>query len=208
VTPGDLRQVFRQYPAGVAVVTADDGGSPVGLTVTSLASVSTDPPTISFNVAHASSVWPALARADRVVVHLLRCDQAGLGATFARRGADRFAAPTRWRASPDGIPFLLGCLAWMTGAVTNRFAVGDHSILVAAVAACGTDGGEPLLYHDRAFHALGAALPGSTAHAQAPRAVPAHGMPGNGLTAGAVAHSRQAPAERDRVGTGEARWVS
>jgi flavin reductase (DIM6/NTAB) family NADH-FMN oxidoreductase RutF len=157
MTPGDLRRVFRQHPAGVAVVTADDGGRPVGMTVTSLASVTAEPPRISFNIAHTASAWPTLARAELMAVHLLRLDQSRLAATFARPGADRFAPPTRWRRGSDGVPLLHGCLAWMTVAGVERFPVGDHSILVATVLECeaGDGEGDPLLYHERTYRSVG-----------------------------------------------------
>jgi flavin reductase (DIM6/NTAB) family NADH-FMN oxidoreductase RutF len=158
-SPEDLRSTFRRHAAGVAVVTANATTGPVGFTVTSLVSVSAQPPRVSFNVAHGSSSWPAISLARYVGIHLLGADQSDLAARFARSGADRFAAPTVWAPGPRRIPLLDGCVAWMVGAVEERLPVGDHSIVVVKVLHLGgrADVGEPLLYHDGTFRELAGA---------------------------------------------------
>ncbi len=44
-----FRHAFRHHPAGVAVVTADAGDGPAAMTVSSVASVEVDPPTLVFS---------------------------------------------------------------------------------------------------------------------------------------------------------------
>jgi flavin reductase (DIM6/NTAB) family NADH-FMN oxidoreductase RutF len=147
----DLRQAFRRHPAGVAVITVAGLHGPVGLTVTSLVSVSAEPPRLAFNISHTSSAWPAVSLTRHLGVHLLGADQHELAATFARSGADRFAAPTVWAPGPRRVPVIEGCVTWMVGAV-------DQSIVVVRVLHVGgrPDGGEPLVYHDGAFRELAA----------------------------------------------------
>ena len=99
-SPDLLRSVFRRHPAGVAVVTARGRSGPVGFTATSLASVSAEPPMLSFGVSTGGSSWPAIAETEHVGVHLLGEHQQDLAATFARRGADRFGPGTAWREGP------------------------------------------------------------------------------------------------------------
>jgi len=155
-SPEDLRHAFRRHAAGVAVVTANSTRGPVGFTVTSLASVSADPPRLSFNIAHSSSSWPAVSLTRHVGIHLLGTEQAELAATFARSGADRFAAPTVWAFGPRRVPIVDGCVSWLVGAVEQRVAVGDHSIVVVRVLHVGgrAEPGDPLLYHDGGFRRL------------------------------------------------------
>ena len=112
-SPDLLRSVFRRHPAGVAVVTARGRSGPVGFTATSLASVSAEPPMLSFGVSTGGSSWPAIAETEHVGVHLLGEHQQDLAATFARRGADRFGPGTAWREGPEGVPVLDGVPAWM-----------------------------------------------------------------------------------------------
>ncbi|WP_455771814.1 flavin reductase family protein, partial [Streptomyces mutabilis] len=108
-----LRSVFRRHAAGVAVITARGDAGPVGFTATSLTSVSTEPPLLSFGIGTGSSSWPTVCEAEYVGVHVLGEHQQDLATTFARSGADRFAAPTAWREGPEGVPVLDGVLAWL-----------------------------------------------------------------------------------------------
>ncbi|GAT80103.1 flavin reductase [Streptomyces sp. F-3] len=150
-----LRSVFRRHAAGVAVITARGEAGPVGFTATSLASVSAEPPLLSFNIATGGSSWPVIARTGHVGVHVLGEHQEELAAVFARRGADRFAAPTSWHEGPEGIPVLDGVLAWLVCRVVARVPAGDHRIVVAEVVhGDPTGAGRPLLYHQGRFTAL------------------------------------------------------
>ncbi|GAA2303978.1 flavin reductase family protein [Streptomyces hawaiiensis] len=155
-TPDLLRSVFRRHAAGVAVITARGESGPVGFTATSLASVSAEPPLLSFGVGTGASSWPALATADHVGVHILGEHQQELAATFSRSGADRFGPPTEWREGPEGVPVLDGVLAWLVGRIVARVPAGDHRLVIAEVVDGDPSGtGRPLLYHQGRFQRLG-----------------------------------------------------
>ncbi|MFF2993339.1 flavin reductase family protein [Streptomyces sp. NPDC057950] len=154
-SPELLRSVFRRHAAGVAVITAQGGGGPVGFTATSLTSVSAEPPIISFGVGSGASSWPAISESDHVGVHILGEHQRELAATFARSGADRFGAPTRWRAGPESVPVLDDVLAWLVCRIVARVPAGDHRIVLAEVVLGDPSGaGSPLLYHQGRFNGL------------------------------------------------------
>lgn len=154
-SPDLLRSVFRRHAAGVAVITARGETGPVGFTATSLSSVSAEPPLLSFGVGTGSSSWPAIAVTGHVGVHILGEHQQELASTFARSGADRFAAPTRWREGPEGVPVLDGVLAWLVARVVARVPAGDHRIVIAEVVHGDSTGdGRPLLYHQGRFGRL------------------------------------------------------
>ncbi|WP_435281543.1 flavin reductase family protein [Streptomyces koelreuteriae] len=154
-TPDLLRSVFRRHAAGVAVITARGDTGPVGFTATSLASVSAEPPLLSFGVGTGSSSWPAIAATDHVGVHILGEHQQELAATFARSGADRFAEPTAWRDGPEGVPLLDGVSAWLVARVVARVPAGDHRLVLAEVLhGDPTGAGRPLLYHQGRFRRL------------------------------------------------------
>jgi flavin reductase (DIM6/NTAB) family NADH-FMN oxidoreductase RutF len=154
-SPDLLRSVFRRHAAGVAVITARGADGPVGFTATSLTSVSAEPPMLSFGIGTGASSWPAIARAEHVGVHILGEHQEELAATFARRGADRFGAPTSWREGPEGVPVLDDVLAWLVCRVVARVPAGDHRIVLAEVVLGDPAGaGRPLLYHQGRFNAL------------------------------------------------------
>ncbi|MDT0439841.1 MULTISPECIES: flavin reductase family protein [Streptomyces] len=154
-TPDLLRSVFRRHAAGVAVITARGPAGPVGFTATSLSSVSAEPPLLSFGISTGASSWPAVAETDHIGVHLLAEHQRDLAATFARSGADRFGAPTRWSEGPEGVPVLADVRAWLVCRIVGRVPAGDHRIVVAQVLAGDPTGpGRPLLYHQGGFHGL------------------------------------------------------
>ncbi|MFF8195625.1 flavin reductase family protein [Streptomyces bobili] len=154
-SPDLLRSVFRRHAAGVAVITASGDGGPVGFTATSLTSVSAEPPMLSFGIGTGASSWPAVSAAGHVGVHILGDHQRELAATFARSGADRFGAPTSWRAGPEGVPVLDDVLAWLVCRVVARVPAGDHRIVLAEVVLGDPAGvGRPLLYHQGRFTAL------------------------------------------------------
>ncbi|WP_441349133.1 flavin reductase family protein [Streptomyces sp. NTH33] len=154
-SPDLLRSVFRRHAAGVAVITARSEAGPVGFTATSLTSVSAEPPLLSFGVGTGGSSWPAIAATDHIGVHILGEHQEELAATFARRGADRFGAPTSWRKGPEGVPVLDDVLAWLVCRVVARVPAGDHRIVLAEVVLGDPAGaGRPLLYHQGRFNAL------------------------------------------------------
>ncbi|MEV6315281.1 flavin reductase family protein [Streptomyces sp. NPDC051776] len=149
-----LRSAFRRHAAGVAVITAQ-GTRPVGFTATSLTSVAVEPPLISFGIGTGSSSWPVIAEAGHVGVHVLGEHQQELAATFARKGADRFAPPTDWRPGPHGVPLLDGVPAWLVCRVVARIPAGDHRIVMAEVVSGDPDGpGRPLLHHQGRFTGL------------------------------------------------------
>jgi flavin reductase (DIM6/NTAB) family NADH-FMN oxidoreductase RutF len=119
-SPDLLRSVFRRHAAGVAVITAEEGGRPVGFTATSLNSVSADPPLLSFTIGTGSSSWPGIRDSEYLGVHILGEHQEPLAGLFARSGADRFGPGTSWARGPHGVPVLDGVLAWLVCRVVTR----------------------------------------------------------------------------------------
>ncbi|MEU8660207.1 flavin reductase family protein [Actinoplanes philippinensis] len=150
-----FRQVFRRHAAGVAVVTTDAGRGAAGVTVTSLASLSAEPPLLSFGILATASAWPHLRDASTAVVHLLGAGHTELARTFATSGIDRFGAPTRWRRLPTGEPVLEGAAAWLRVVIEHRHPAGGAHLVIGRVEEVGLAGhSAPLLYHDGGFHTL------------------------------------------------------
>ncbi|MFI5930090.1 flavin reductase family protein [Micromonospora sp. NPDC051543] len=162
-----LRRLLRHQASTVTVVTAP-GAPPVGFTATSFTSVSLTPPIVSFCLNLGSSTWPTLAQARHVAVHLLAHGQHDVAQTFATSGIDRFAAPTRWRPGPNGLPILDDALAWLVCRVVDRVVVGDHVIVLAEPELLRhADVGSPLLYHRGRYAGLADASDGTARRAAA-----------------------------------------
>jgi flavin reductase (DIM6/NTAB) family NADH-FMN oxidoreductase RutF len=148
-----LRRLLRRQAATVTVVTATDGGRPVGFTATSFTSVSMHPPLVSFCVSRRSSFWLVLQATEHVAVHLLDAGQAELARTFATRGIDRFAA-VGWLPGPCGVPLLKRTLGWLVGRIAARVIAGDHAIVLAEPVTIGWVEGSPPLYHNGQYTGL------------------------------------------------------
>jgi flavin reductase (DIM6/NTAB) family NADH-FMN oxidoreductase RutF len=150
-----FRQVFRRHAAGVAVVTTDAGRGPAGVTVTSLASLSAEPPLLSFSITATASIWPHLRDARTAVVHLLGAAHAEPARTFATSGIDRFAAPTRWHRLPTGEPVLDSAAAWLRISIEHRHPAGGAHLVIGRIEQADlAEHAGSLLYHDGSYHAL------------------------------------------------------
>ncbi|GES04357.1 flavin-dependent reductase [Acrocarpospora corrugata] len=152
VAADEFRQALGAHAAGVVVVTAFPDGQPVGLTATSFTSVSLTPPLVSFYVDRASTTWPDLSRADYFAVNVLSGDQADLATRFARKGIDRFAAPTRWTPGPADVPLLADVSGHLVCQAHTTADVGDHILVVGLVITpSARPDADPLLYHQGRF---------------------------------------------------------
>ena len=85
-----FRDALARFATGVAFVTAAPGGEPAGLVVNSLASVSLDPPLISFCPSRGSLTWRRMRRAGRFGVNVLRRHHEDFVARATPPRADRF----------------------------------------------------------------------------------------------------------------------
>lgn len=152
-------QAFRRHAAGVAVITALDlDGRPVGFTATSLASLAAAPPLATFNMARAASSWPAIEGTDRVAIHMLGQEDLTVARIMAGDHDHRFDGG-HWEPGPHGLPILKNVTAWMVGRIVARTAVAENAMIAVQIeqGALG-EPDEPLLYHERAYRALGAEL--------------------------------------------------
>ncbi|WP_285027772.1 flavin reductase family protein [Plantibacter sp. ME-Dv--P-122b] len=185
LSPDDFKAAFRQHPAGVSVITADDGSGPVGLTATSVFSVSAEPPLLVFSVSSLSSSAPTITASDTVVVHLLGSEQLHIAKLCATSGINRFADTSIWDRLPTGEPYFTGNGVWIRGRIVNRMEAGTSTVIAvhalessvsqpqaptepvraepaaeapapAAPTFSPSFDGAPLVYHNRTWHRLDA----------------------------------------------------
>jgi flavin reductase len=130
----DLREVFRRFPSGVAVVTVDAGGQRLGLTVGTLVALSLDPPLVGVAISRQAAMHELLREAGGFAVSLLAAGQEWLAEHFAR-GVPPIAM---WRnvavsEGASGAPLLVGALGWLECRVREELATGSHTFFVADV---------------------------------------------------------------------------
>lgn len=152
------RNTLRRHPAGVAVITLTSPDGPVGFTATSFASLSLDPPLVSFNITQTSSSIAALREADSILVHLLGDHQIDVAQRFSRSAELRFADTTTWSTIETGEPLLHGSPTWLRVELRQLFDAGDSTLVIGVVldAHCSGEADDqppaPLIYHHGAYH--------------------------------------------------------
>lgn len=157
-TPVDAaryRQFMSSFPTGVAVVTTRDAdGDPRGLTCSSLASVSLEPPVLSVCLGAWSGTLTALTGHGWFAVNLLGTDGRATAELFAKVSPDHFER-TAWRAAEgSGTPILTDhTIAVAVCRVMGAQRIGDHTVVFGEVVAADREAGRPLLYGLRQFSA-------------------------------------------------------
>ena len=141
-----FRETLGRFATGVALITADAGGAPLGLIANSLASVSLSPPLLSFCPSRDSFTWSRMRRAGRFGVNLLGPQHEEFVRRAAPAGADRFAG-VDWELTSTGVPRLGDALAFVDCAVEAEHPAGDHWIVVGRVDDAHLDrAGRPLVF--------------------------------------------------------------
>lgn len=154
-TGEELRGVMRLWPHGVSILTVDVESDRMGVTVSSLVSLSLEPPLIGVSIGKQSSCYELLRQAGTFALSLLGADQEGL----ARRFAAGRPPLVHWEGvrTREGrvAPLIEGALGWIEASVRSEHDAGDHTIFVADV--LGAERGSSrraLVYYESAYHAL------------------------------------------------------
>lgn len=143
-----LRGAFGQFVTGVTVVTARSRtGQPIGLTANSFASVSLDPPLVSWCIDRASTRFEELFAADLYTISVLSQGQQHISDLFATRSwDDSVFAGISWYEGHHGVPQLPGASARFHCQAQHRYEGGDHVIIVGEVEEYENDPQAPLVF--------------------------------------------------------------
>jgi len=142
-----FRQLLGRFATGVTVITTRDReGRPVGMTASSVAAVSLDPPLLLVSVDRKNVMHDALARAGHFVVNVLAADQEALSRRFASLEENRFEG-VGFHPSRLGIPILEGVLAHIECTRDTAVPAGDHTVYFGLVTGGAVTDRHPLLYY-------------------------------------------------------------
>jgi 3-hydroxy-9,10-secoandrosta-1,3,5(10)-triene-9,17-dione monooxygenase reductase component len=155
VEPAVLRQVCGLFATGVTVITAGVGFGAAGTTVNSFTSVSLEPPLVLFCLHNRSRLHDALAESEAFAVNFLAWPQEDVARAFAGQRTAVIHDVAHHLSSP-GVPVLSDALAFLVCRLVDRFAAGDHLIILGEVVEVGESlrGREPLIFYQGAFGAL------------------------------------------------------
>ena len=151
----EQRSLFRRWPAGVSIVVAEVDGHRHGRTVSSLVSLSLEPPLVGISVAHSASIHELLRDAETWGVSVLAGGQDELAQRFARSGVPPLIL---W----DGVPvreddprLIAGAAGWLIARTVETVVTGDHTFFVGEIVSI-EEGTAPtsLIYAHRDYHGL------------------------------------------------------
>jgi flavin reductase (DIM6/NTAB) family NADH-FMN oxidoreductase RutF len=129
----DFRAAMRQLTGGVSVITVGRERDITGMTVTSVSSLSVDPPSLIVAINRSASSWPILKRDGFFGVNILNADQLDIAERFAGKnglkGADRFTG-AEWTTRASGVPLLVGALAAIDCEVEDVIERHSHAIVI------------------------------------------------------------------------------
>src|SRR5215813_13759636 len=95
VSSAEFRGAMRHLTGGVSIITAGRGRDITGMTVTSVNSLSVEPPTLLVSINRDASSFPLIKRHGAFGVNILNADQLDIADRFAGKGglkgAERFA---------------------------------------------------------------------------------------------------------------------
>jgi flavin reductase (DIM6/NTAB) family NADH-FMN oxidoreductase RutF len=151
----ELRGLMRYWPHGVSVLTVDYEGDRMGVTVSSLVSLSLEPPLIGVSIGKEASCYELLRRAGTFAITLLGSEQEEL----ARRFASGRPPIVHWEGvdvrQGQFAPLLEGALGWIEARTRAEHDTGDHTFFVAdAISVEHGPSRSALMYRDRDYHAL------------------------------------------------------
>lgn len=148
IEPDRYREVMRHHPTGVAAVSSLDveTGTPHGLIVGTLASLSLKPALITFSVDRNSSSWPKISHTGKFTISLLAEGQKDVSEALSRKQHDKFTG-INWSLSSQRTPQIDGALGWIHCTINREIDGGDHLLIIADVVGMNASGGEPMVFH-------------------------------------------------------------
>jgi flavin reductase (DIM6/NTAB) family NADH-FMN oxidoreductase RutF len=152
----DYKNALAHWATGVTVVTTLSGDRHVGITASSLTSLSLEPPQILICVARKLYTHAAIMESGVFAVNILNVEQVEWGMRFAGmipEHADRFEG-IEFDTATSGCAILPGVLGWLDCTLRHAYDGDDHTIFVGEVVAAGFEDGAPLLYFNRHWRQL------------------------------------------------------
>jgi flavin reductase (DIM6/NTAB) family NADH-FMN oxidoreductase RutF len=148
--PAAFRFAMRRLATTVTVVTALNKGARVGMTASSITSLTINPPALLVCINQSASIHACLEVGRPFCVNLLASVQQKIPAVFAGglTGEARFAHGV-WTPDDHGVPRLEGAQANVSCLVDRMLAYGTHSIVIGRVEAVRIAGTvDPLIFQD------------------------------------------------------------
>jgi len=151
-----IRDAFGQFATGITVVTTlDKNGKPVGLTANSFASVSLEPPLVSWCIDKSSKRFNEFADAEYFTISVLTANQEDVSNLFASRSWDESVFnDVNWFEGHHGVPQIPDVSARFHCKTAHLYEGGDHLIIIGAVEDYSSEPKAPLLFSQGEYRTL------------------------------------------------------
>lgn len=118
-----------RFTTGVAIITTQHEGKPVGVTINTLTSVSLSPPLVLFCLGKKRAAFPAFMENTHYAIHILSAQQQDLCHAFARPTGHSWEKLT-YTQSQKGCPMIPHSLGIIHCRREQTYAGGDHVIFL------------------------------------------------------------------------------
>lgn len=155
VSVGDFKAAMRALPAGIAAVTTECDGEVAGMIVSSLTSISADPPMVGFFAHQDASINQPMTKSGRFVANILGEEHRAVMADFLQlpQGISRFKQGN-WGRNPHNIPLLQDAIASLECDIVFTQTLGTHQLIVGKIRKSSHAYANPLVYFNANTHNL------------------------------------------------------
>jgi flavin reductase (DIM6/NTAB) family NADH-FMN oxidoreductase RutF len=155
VSLADFKAAMRALPAGISAVTTGSGDGVAGMIVSSLTSISAEPPIVGFFANKNSSFRGPLLESGRFVANVLGEGHGAVMSSFlnAPQGSARFA-DGYWGESEYGLPVLTNALASLECDIVCSQSLGTHDLIVGKIRKTACCSSNPVVNFDACTHGL------------------------------------------------------
>ena len=132
----NFRDAMASYAAGVHVITTDGEAGRYGITMTAVASVTDEPPTVMLCINRSARIYPILNTNRRLCINTLAAQQQDLAEHFA--GLTKLSPEERfeyhiWQRVSNDQWQVEGAVAHLHGHVTQQHDVGTHTVFLVEI---------------------------------------------------------------------------
>ena len=128
----EFRKIMGCFTTGVAIITTQNQGKPIGITINSLTSVSLDPPLVLFCLDKRRAVFPEFLKNTDYAIHILSSTQQDLCLAFSNSSANPWEG-LAYEVSRFGCPILPNSLGILYCCRYEIYTCGDHIIFLNSV---------------------------------------------------------------------------
>lgn len=142
-----FKAAMRALPAGVSAITTGTGDGVAGMIVSSLTSVSAEPPLVGFFVHMGSSMMKPLLDNGSFAANILGSCHTSLMSKFLseKQGPDRFKNGN-WVSGASGLPILSDALANIECDIVSTTVLGTHRLVVGKIRNASVHEKDPMIH--------------------------------------------------------------